>query len=470
VVAGLIVIVGLSTVIRTDDGQAVQTGQVIRRERLESKVTASGDIKPVQLYNLTAEVPGRVEQIYIVEGEQVKKGQALVRVDPTQLSFQTQSSEAAVRMAQADVMNQNVAVQSAETGVQQMRASLTAAEAELDRSAADLGYNEAEFNRHLQLIEDGVIAKSSFDQVKSRVEQARASHRAQESRVRQLRQQLRDAELSVDRAKAILSSAEARVKQTRSQLEAQVDQLNKTTRYSPIDGVVSSMPVKVGEFVLASFSSTPLLSVADMSQINAEIKVDETDIADVAVGQKVKVKVDALGEAEIDGEVIEKAASAITRSGQTIAQTTSSQEAKDFVVKVRLNPTPEARDKLRPGMSATAVITTAIADNVLTVPLQCIVPKDLSEGKTDGNANESAASGVTKKKEVDGVFVIRGGKAQFTQVETGIKGDQDIEVKSGLTEGDEIVTGPYKTLRGLKDNDIVKPEEKTDSKSGSDES
>jgi HlyD family secretion protein len=225
--------------------------------------------------------------------------------------------------------------------------------------------------------------------------------------------------------------------------------------------VVSSLPVKVGEYALASFSSTPLLTVADMSQINAEIKVDETDIADVRVGQKAKVKVDALGEVEIEGEVIEKGASAITRSGQTISSTSNTQEAKDFLVKIKLNPTPEIGAKLKPGMSSTAVITTATVDNVLTVPLQAIVPRELpSEGEQKPEETPQA-NGAGRKKEVEGIFLLgKDGRASFKPIETGIKGDQEIEVKSGVSEGDEIIIGPYKTLRTLKDKDQVKREPK----------
>jgi HlyD family secretion protein len=213
--------------------------------------------------------------------------------------------------------------------------------------------------------------------------------------------------------------------------------------------------VKVGQYAVANFSVTPLLTVADMSQINSEIKVDETDIADVQVGQKAKVKVDALGDLEIDGEVIEKGASAITRSGQaTTSQGANTQEARDFLVKIKLLPTEEVRVKLRPGMSTTAVITTAIVENVMVVPLQAIVPRELPKEEQEKQEAETPGG---RKREVEGVFVFGSdGKAHFNKVETGIKGDQDIEVKSGISEGDEIITGPYKTLRTLKDNDPVK--------------
>jgi len=302
-----------------------------------------------------------------------------------------------------------------------------------------------------------VATKSQFDTAKSRFEQAKAVVASQQARINQLKVLVRDAELGVERSKAAFNSSEARVKQGQAELSRQSDQLKKSTRYSPIDGVVSSLPVKVGEYALASFSTTPLMTVADMSQINTEVKVDETDIADVQVGQKAKIKVDALGDFEIDGEVIEKGASAITRSGQTIAQSANTQEAKDFVVKIKLLPTEAVREKLRPGMSSTAVITTATVNEVMTAPLQAIVPRELP--KDQQPAEQPADGAPAKKKEVEGVFVFtKEGKCRFTPITTGIKGDQEIEIKSGLVEGDEIIIGPYKTLRTLKDGDQVKRE------------
>jgi len=460
VIVGLITIIVLSKALQKKEGEPVQAGRVERRAHLESKVTASGDIRPVKFYNLTAEVPGRVEQIYVAEGETVRKGQPLVKVDPTQSSFAVSAGEASVRVSQADVSNQMVAVDQAKNNVNQMKASLAAAESDLERLKVDLQFNENEYKRNEELVEKGIITKSQFDQYKSRLDQAKALVNAQQSRINQVKVQVKDAELAVDRAQAVLNSSQQRVEQGRAQLAQQADQLNKTTRFSPIDGVVSSLPVKVGEYALASFSSTPLLTVADMSQINAEIKVDETDIADVQVGQKAKVKVDALGDIEIDGDVIEKGASAITRSGQTITSSANSQEAKDFLVKIKLNPTPEIAAKLRPGMSATSVITTATIDNVLTVPLQAIVPHELPKDK-DQQPEQPANGGAQKKKEVEGVFVFENGRAQFREVVTGIKGDQEIEIKSGPKENEEIIIGPYKTLRTLKDGDQVKREEKT---------
>ena len=231
--------------------------------------------------------------------------------------------------------------------------------------------------------------------------------------------------------------------------------------------------VQVGTFAIANFQSTPLLIIADMSVINVEVRVDETDIANVAVGQKVKIKVDALGDREIEGEVVEKAASAVTRTGQTIAQTTvaGSQEAKDFKVVIRLTGMiDEVRDRLRPGMSATAVITTDRREKVITVPLQSLVERDQKSGKeaasgqtgsqTDSQTGNQAGNQKDRKPQ-KGVFTVENNKAVFAPVETGITGENDIEVKSGLTEGKEIITGPYRALRTLKTDQAIKREDKT---------
>src|SRR5215469_5072145 len=465
VVLGLVTIIVLSKAIRRNDGEPVQTGKVERRSRIDSKVQASGQIMPVQIYNITAEVSGRVEQIYVHEGDTVKKGQPLIKVDPTQFSLQTEGARATVTAAQADAANQRVAVQGAQTAVNQARASLSAAENDLNRDKANFRYQQREYDRNEKLVEQGVIAKSQFDQFRSQYEQADAVVKSTESRVKQLTEQVTSAELGVKQAQAVLEATEGRLKQAEAALGQQSDFLKKTIEYAPIDGVVSSLPVKVGEFALANFSTTPLLTIADMSEVNAEISVDETDVDNVSIGQAAKVKVDALGDVEIDGKVLEKASSAVKRTtGQAVQQGVNTQEAKDFVVKVRLTPTGDLGSKLKPGMSTTATITTATVADALAVPLQAIVPRDAPSGgsQDSGQPDQSSASGISHKKEINGVFVIqKDNRAHFVPVQTGIKGDQEIEVKSGVSQGDEIVTGPYKTLRSLKDNDPVRREPKS---------
>lgn len=450
-VAGIaiIAVLGVSLLAGNREAPEVTVAKVKQQSLLESKVTASGEVRPVKFYNLTAEVSGRITNLYVKEGDAVKKGQELIKVDPTQLAEQVAGSAANVTATIADVSSSQSAVNTAENNVFTAEASLNSARADLDRAKADVSLAEATLKRNQALLESGVVSRATYDQVETTYRTSIASLNAAKARVEQLETQVADAKIRVKAAQANLKGSQARVDQTRAGLRSNQDLLYKTTRFSPIDGVVSSLPIKEGEFALANFSSTPLMVIADMSDVNVEIKVDETDIANVRVGQKAKVKVDALGELEIDGEVTEVGSSAITRSGQTIAQTSGSQEAKDFKVVVRLLPTNETRDKLRPGMSATAVVTTDRRENAVVVPLQALV---LQEVPVEGDQNTNAG----KPKEVQGVFLLEGTKTKFVPVETGITGDTDIEVLSGVKADDEIVTGPFSVLRTLKNDTTVK--------------
>ncbi len=306
-----------------------------------------------------------------------------------------------------------------------------------------------------------------------RFDSSTASVNASKARVEQAQVQIKDSEIRVDQARTAIEAAKARAAQQQANLAQQSDLLRKTTQYATIDGVVGGPIVQVGTFALSNFSSTPLMLIADMSTINVEVNVDETDIANVKVGQKAKVKVDALGETEIEGEVVEKAQTAKTRSGQTIAQTATSgsQEAKDFKVTIRLvNFNNDVRDRLRPGMSATATISTDRRENVVAVPLQALVERDPDQIKTGSGAKSTPTPGPAQnpkdKKPVKGVFVIQNNKTVFTPVETGITGENDIEIKSGLNQGQELVTGPYRQLRTLKNDQAIKREDKNKKQAG----
>jgi HlyD family secretion protein len=450
----------------------VQTAKVEKRAFLESKVTANGEVRPIQFINLTAEVSGRVTDIFVKEGDQIKKGKPLLRVDPTQLASSTSIQEAALRATQADVQTQNAVVAATENSVNTARAALNTAQADLERAMVERNNAQIELKRNTDLLESGITSRSAYDTAKMRFDSALAAVNAAKARVEQSQVQVRDAEIRVKQSHAALDSSKARVSQQRASLEQSSDLLRRTTQYATINGVVIGPIIQVGTFAIANFQSTPLLIIADMSVINVDVRVDETDIANVAIGQKAKVKVDALGEKEIEGEVVEKAASAMTRSGQTIAQTAvaGSQEAKDFKVVIRLiNMTDEMRDRLRPAMSATAVITTDRRDNVVAIPLQALVERDPQQIKGPGApaAPAAPAGGQTPnpqnpkdKKPIKGVFVVDNNKTVFAPVETGITGENDIEIKSGLKEGQELVTGPYRQLRTLKNDQKIKREDK----------
>ncbi|MFM8393348.1 MAG: efflux RND transporter periplasmic adaptor subunit [Acidobacteriota bacterium] len=461
IVTVVILAIGIGTFLaRRQDLPEVQIAKVERRELLESKVTSNGEVRPIQFINLTAEVSGRVTDVFVKEGDQISKGKPLLRVDPTQLAASTAFQEAALRASQADAQNSAAALTAVENAVNTSRAALVSAQADFERATAERNNAQIELKRSTDLLEAGITARSSYDTAKLRYDSTTASLNAAKARVDQAQVQLKDSEIRVKQSQAQFNVSQARVSQQKASLEQQSDLLRRTTQYASINGVVVGPIVQVGTFAIANFQSTPLLIIADMSVINVEVRVDETDIASVAVGQKAKVKVDALGEREIEGEVVEKAASAVTRTGQTIAQTTvaGSQEAKDFKVVIRLvNLNDEVRDRLRPGMSATAVITTDRREKVVTVPLQSLVERD----QPAAGGEKPAGGAARDRKPQKGVFTVENNKSIFTPVETGITGENDIEIKSGLTEGKEIIIGPYRALRTLKNDQQIKREDKT---------
>jgi len=468
-------IIGASVYARRGDLPEVQTAKVERRASLEAKVTANGEVRPIQFINLTSEVTGRVMDVFVKEGDLVKKGKPLLRVDPTQLANSTSIQEAGLRAAQADVQNQTAALTTAENAINTARAALLTSQADLERAVVERNNADIELKRATNLLESGITARSNYDTAKMRFDSATASVNAAKARVEQSQIQVTDAEIRVKQARTAIDASQARVAQQQASLAQQSDLLRKTTQYATIEGVVGGPIVQVGTYALSNFSSTPLMLIADMSVINVEVNVDETDIANVAKDQKAKVKVDALGETEIEGQVVEIAQTAKTRSGQTIAQTATSgsQEAKDFKVTIRLvNMSDEVRDRLRPGMSATAVISTDRRENVVAVPLQALVERDPQQLKADSGGGSAPAatqpSNAKDKKPVKGVFVVENNKTVFAPVETGITGENDIEIKSGLKEAQEIVTGPYRQLRTLKPDQTIKREDKNKKPVGSD--
>ncbi len=447
-------VVGISVTRGRTDVPVVQVEKVTRRPVLESKVTANGEVRPRNFVNMTSEVPGRVIEIYVKEGDWVKAGTPLLKIDPTQISSEAESSQANLQAARAEVQNAQVQVDAARNNVLNVQASLAAAKYELERARADLTFAEEEFRRREQLLEQGVISRAEYDRARASYRGAQALVEAQQQRVQQLEAQLRDAQIRVRQAQAQLQSARARVAQIQANYKSALDRLAKTVQKAPIDGVIANLPVRIGQYVLASFSTTPLLTIADMSEINVEVQVDETDIARVRVGQRARIRVDALGDQELQGVVSEVGRAALVRGGQALPELTpSGQEAKDFKVVIRLvDLTPEIRDRLRPGMSATATITTDTRENVIAVPPAALVERDAEE------VGAQAASANGQRKRLQGVFIVRDNRAIFRPVETGISGEMEIEIVSGLEEGMEVVVGPYRELRTLKHNTLVKKE------------
>ena len=438
----LLAIVGFSVQQSRKGVIPVQTGKVVR-EDLVAVVTASGEIKPKVYVNIGANAFGKITHLYVKEGDRVKKGQMLATIENVQPEADVNATKAALNTAQTDYVAAQAAVN---TGV----AELHQAEAEYERAHLD-------YDRNKSLYEQQLIAKSDYDTKKAAYDTASA--------------QLNQAKAKLAQARAQQDSSNMRIKQNAANLTRVTDVLSKTEYSAPFDGVITNLPVREGETVVIGIQNAPgstLMTIADTSVITAEVKVDETDIVNVKIGQPADVTIDAIPKQHFQGVVTEIGNNAIIRStGVSTAQSTSSsQEAKDFKVVVTLQNPPE---NLLPGLSTTARVTTSTRNAVLAIPIQALTVRQRAELETDKDKKDKGkvVQASTKddkdkaktdpKEELTGVFVLKNKKdAVFVPVTTGIAGTTDIEVTSGLQEGDEIVTGSYKTLRTLKNGASVK--------------
>ncbi len=485
----LIVIIASIFATRTDTPE-VTVVVVNARPELRSTVTSSGEIRPIQFMNLTSEVQGRIEEIYVKEGEKVEKGAPLVRLDPNQLESSTDAQLAAYQGAQDDVRSSQTQVSAAQNNLAQAQQGLNVAQVaidnarqgivtsqtEVDRAQVELNAANREMKRSEELLESGVIARQEFDAARDRVENAkvslstararlesqRISVRDATARLNQQQVSVRDARRAVETAGINVNSSQSRANQQAAVLRGQRSQRDKTLQVAPISGVIAEIPSRVGTFAVAGLSTTALLTIADMSTINVEVKVDETEIDKVAVGQKAKIKVDAFGEQEIEGEVTQKTPLAVGKSQTSggLSTNINVQEAKEFRVVIQLvNLSEEMQGSLRPGMSATATITTKTAQNVIAVPLQAIVEKK-PDASPEPTVQADGPAPADRPKAQKGVFVLDGNKAKFVPVETGITGELDIEITAGLSENQQVITGPSRILNTLKEGTIVKKQEK----------
>lgn len=421
----------------------VQTAKVAKQDTLVSLVTASGEIKPTTYTNVQAQGFGRITDILVQEGDRIKKGERLLIQDSIQ--------------ANADVEAQAAALNSSESGILAADAGYKAAQADLLTQRANLEKARLDYERGQGLYKDGLIAKQDYDQRKTTFDAAVAAVDSAAAKVSQLKAQVEQSRAQNNQTKAVLTHTR--------------DILNKTTYVSPIDGIVSYLPVRLGEYVVPGIQNSNgsfLMTLSDMSIVTAEVKVDETDIVNVRMGQDADVTIDAVPGKIFHGKVTAIGSQAVLRSSglATTQSTTSTQEAKDFKVVVTLDSPPE---NLRPGLSTTAKIKTAEKKSVVAIPIQALAvrsrkdideAKKASKGDSSGNvtlaASLPASGGDPKKDEIQGVFVVNGKKAIFRPVKTGISGVTDIEVTDGLQPGDEIVIGSYKALRTLKPEAPIK--------------
>ena len=428
----------------------VQTGKVVRQD-LASVVTASGEIKPRNYINLGANTqgPARIIEIPVVEGDRVSKGQVVARLESVQAEAEVASQRAALGTMQADSAASEAALRAADENIRTAQAAVDRAKVEVERA-------RIEFDRMQKLHKEKLIAQQDYDS-------ARIGLQAQEAGVTEAQARLEQTKAQRGQLAAQLNASQRRISQSQANLRRASDVLDKYSVHSPIDGVVTNLPVRIGETVVPGIQNSPastIMTVADMSIITAEVKVDETDIVNVKLGQTADITIDAMPNRTFKGRVIEIGNTAILRStGLAASQSAvSSQEAKDFKVVIALTDPPE---EIRPGLSCTAKVTTATRPKVLSIPIQALTVRqkgDLEPEKKDQKSTGTVdpVAEKARKEEIQGVFVVAGEKAQFRKVDTGITGATDIEVLGGLKDGEQIVTGSYKVIRTLKNDTKIK--------------
>jgi HlyD family secretion protein len=430
----------------------VQTGKVSRAD-LTAIVTASGEVKPRNYINIGANTqsPAPITEIFVKEGDHVKKGQILAKLKAVQPAADLTAQQAAYNSALADSSASEAAEKSADDNI-------AVAEAQVAHDKSDLEQKRLDLQRSKSLFEANLIAAQDYEAKRVTFELAQSTLLASEEKVHQARS-------AKAQAIAQLYSAQRKVAQANAMVARQNDILNEYDATAPLDGVVTNLPVRVGETVVPGIqnsAASTIMTIADMSIITAEVHVDETDIVSVRLGQPAEVTIDAIPNQIFKGKVIEIGDTALVRSTGVAASqsTTSSQEAKDFKVVIALDID---ENLVRPGLSCTAKITTATRPRALSIPIQALTIRQkgqLAEPKKGVEPSTDPAVLKAAKEELQGVFVVKDGKAEFREVKTGISGATDIEVLSGLDDGQELVTGSYQVIRTIRNNTKVKVDNK----------
>jgi len=438
IVLAVLVLAGIvgGTILHSRNSVTAVATSKAAREDLIATISGTGQIKPKTYVNVGATSFGRITHLYVKEGDHVKAGTILATVENVQ--------------PEATVAAQQATIAASKTDVTSYIAAEKTAVANVDQAKADLAQKTLDYGRSKQLYNDKLIAKQDYDAKKAAYDMAAAT--------------LAQRQATVAQAQAQTDSQRGHVNQAIASQRANYDALDKTVSRAPFDGLVTNVPVREGETVVVGIQNaegSTLMTLADMSVITAEVKVDETDIVNVALGQIADVTVDALPGKIFKGRVTEVGDQALLRTTgvATSQSTTGTEEAKDFKVVVTLDV---PSDELRPGLSCTAKITTASKPNTLTIPIQALVQRDtVAEQKLyKDHGKPSTTASATKPTLTQGVYLLvtddKKLRVKFVPVTTGITGSTDIEVLSGLNAGDELVTGRYKVLRTLKAGITVK--------------
>ncbi|HEX9687610.1 MAG TPA: efflux RND transporter periplasmic adaptor subunit [Thermoanaerobaculia bacterium] len=390
----VLLLVAMGFIRRKDKDVARVTTAKVEKVDLIAKVTANGKIQARRKVDLSALVMGQIVNLAVKEGDKVNRGQLLLQIDRAQLAAQTAGRESALSA---------------------MRSDLQAARATAEQARLD--YERARRNWEAKILPEAELqrAKSGYDT-----------------------------------AQANLSATQQRLLETGANLAASRDSLSKTTVTAPIQGVVTYLPVKEGEVTVIGTMNNPgtqLLTISDMSEVEAVMMVDETSVPEVKIGQKANLNVDAYPNRTFEGLVTEVGSSPISKTDPDLLSLTQGSEAINFKVKIRVVNPPET---IRPGFSVTADILTGRKESATAIPIQALVVRDVP--KKDG---KPVAGSTGRPQTEEGVYVIKAGKLAFEKVETGLAGELMIEIKNGPKVGEEIVTGPFKVLRQVKEGDRV---------------
>ena len=433
-VAGIVI----GTVLHSRANVTAVTTAKVQRQDLTATVSGTGQVKPRTYVNVGATSFGRITHLYVKEGDHVRQGAILATVENVQPTATVAAQQATIDSSRTDVSSYLAAEQTAVANVSQAR--------------ADLEQKQLDYGRAQQLYTGKLIARQDFDSKKAAFDMSVAT--------------LQERQAALAQSKAQTASARGHVSQAMATQRSNYDSLDKTVSRAPFDGLVTNVPVREGETVVVGIQNaggSTLMTLADMSVITAEIKVDETDIVNVALGQPAEISVDAFPGRTFPGRVTEVGDQALLRTtGVATSQSvTGTEEAKDFKVVVTLDGN---NPDLRPGLSAAAKITTAHKSNVLTVPIQSLVERDPAAEaelfRNHGTASGGTVSAATRQQSTEGVYqLVADGshlRARFTPVKTGISGATEIEILSGLDPGQTVATGRFKVLRTLKSGVPVK--------------
>jgi len=468
----LAVIVFFSISATRKDEVTVQTAKAERKETLKAKITASGEIRAKEFVDLQSEIAGVIIDLPVREGDRVNKGQVLLKIDPIQSSASASATRAQYEAQMADVRSQEFTILNADAQLARDEAALRASKALLAQAESNYTRAQSSFKRQQQLNEDGLISRDQYEDAQNSLKAAKSQLESQQAQTAQMETGVKIARNNIEQMKTNKAAAESRARSMAANLTRDANIESKTTLTSPLNGVITQLLVEKGERAQPGIMSNPqatLMTIADLNTIQAQLKVDETDVINMKLHDPAFIKVDALPDISFEGEVSEIGNSPIGQTQSRLQTSSAQQEAKDFKVIVTLK---SPSNKLRPGMSCTGDIITDTKHNVLAIPIQALTIRevevdkdgkyhepDLKKKKQASVAQADTSKDKPKKKELEGVFVVNKDKlARFRAVKTGITGESEIEIIDNLKEGEEVVSGSFQTLRTIKDGAAVKIE------------